>query len=179
VILREASFEDAPALAEIYAHHVLHGFGTFEEEPPSAEELGQRLAEVRARGLPWLVAEDEEDGGLLGYAYASTFRTRSAYRFTVEDSVYVAPDSQGRGVGRALLGELIARCEALGARQMLAVIGDSANAPSIALHRAMGFEMCGTTRAVGYKAGRWVDIVSMQRPLGDGAEAPPSGDGIL
>ena len=179
MILREASFEDATALAAIYAHHVLHGFGTFEETPPSEEELGQRLAEVRARGLPWIVAEDEEGGALLGYAYASPFRTRSAYRFTVEDSVYVAPEAQGRGVGRALLAELIARCEALGARQMLAVIGDSANAASIALHRAAGFEMSGTTRAVGYKAGRWVDIVSMQRALGPGAEEPPSGAGIF
>ena len=179
MILREASFEDAPALATIYAHHVLHGFGTFEETPPSAEELGQRLAEVRARGLPWLVVEDEVDGGLLGYAYASPFRTRTAYRFTVEDSVYVAADAQGRGVGKALLAELITRCEALGVRQMLAVIGDSANTASIALHRAAGFEMSGTTRAVGYKAGRWVDIVSMQRALGPGADAPPSGEGIF
>jgi L-amino acid N-acyltransferase YncA len=177
VILREARPDDAPGVARIYAHHVLHGFGTFEETPPSVEEMGRRLADVRTRGLPWLVAE--EGGALLGYAYVSPFRLRSAYRFTVEDSVYVAADSQGRGVGRALLAELIARCEALGVRQMLAVIGDSANTPSIALHRAAGFEMSGTARAVGYKAGRWLDIVSMQRALGPGADAPPNGDGIL
>jgi L-amino acid N-acyltransferase YncA len=177
VILREATADDAPGVAQIYAHHVLNGFGTFEETPPSAQEMALRLAEVRARGLPWLVAE--EGGALLGYAYASPFRLRSAYRFTLEDSVYVAPESQGRGVGRALLAELIARCEALGVRQMLAVIGDSANTPSIALHRAAGFEMSGTAHAVGYKAGRWVDIVSMQRPLGPGSSEPPDGDGIL
>ena len=177
MILREATPQDAPGLATIYAHHVLHGFGTFEEEPPSAEEMARRLAEIVARGLPWLVAEEGSE--LLGYAYASPFRLRTAYRFTVEDSVYVSAQSQGRGVGRVLLTELIARCEALGVRQMLAVIGDSANAASIALHRAMGFEMSGTTRAVGYKAGRWVDIVSMQRALGPGASAPPSGMGIL
>jgi phosphinothricin acetyltransferase len=173
VILREATADDAPGVAGIYASHVLHGFGTFEETPPSAEEMAQRLAEVRARGLPWLVAED--GGVLLGYAYASPYRLRSAYRFTVEDSVYVAAKSQGRGVGRALLAELIARCEALGLRQMLAVIGDSANAPSIALHRAAGFELRGTAVGVGYKAGRWVDIVWMQRALGADAERPPEG----
>ena len=111
MILREARPDDAPGVARIYAHHVLHGFGTFEETPPSVEEMGRRLADVRTRGLPWLVAE--EGGALLGYAYVSPFRLRSAYRFTVEDSVYVAADSQGRGVGRALLAELIARCEAL------------------------------------------------------------------
>jgi phosphinothricin acetyltransferase len=177
VNLREATLADAPALAAIYAHHVLHGFGTFEETPPSAEDMAQRLAEVSLRRLPWLLAE--EDGVVLGYAYASPFRTRSAYRYTVEDSVYVAADSQGRGVGRLLLRELIARCEALGIRQMLAVIGDSANTASIALHSAAGFEMSGVTHAVGYKAGRWVDIVSMQRELGPGASAPPSGPGIL
>jgi phosphinothricin acetyltransferase len=177
VILREATLADAPAIAAIYAHHVLHGFGTFEETPPSAEEMAQRLAEVTLRGLPWLAAE--EDGGVLGYAYASPFRLRSAYRYTVEDSVYVDAGSQGRGVGRSLLRELIARCEALGVRQMLAVIGDSANTASIALHASEGFEVSGTTHAVGYKAGRWVDIVSMQRALGPGAAAPPSGRGIL
>ncbi|HSZ53125.1 MAG TPA: GNAT family N-acetyltransferase [Caulobacteraceae bacterium] len=177
MILREATLADAPAIAAIYAHHVLHGFGTFEETPPSAEEMAQRMAEVSLRRLPWLAAE--EGGVVLGYAYASPFRLRSAYRYTVEDSVYVAADSQGRGVGRSLLRELIARCEALGIRQMLAVIGDSANAASIALHAAEGFEMSGVTHAVGYKAGRWVDIVSMQRELGLGASAPPSGTGIL
>jgi L-amino acid N-acyltransferase YncA len=170
VIVRDAAPKDAPGLAEVYAPHVLHGFGTFEETPPSAHEMAQRLEEVRARGLPWLVAEEE--GALLGYAYAAPYRLRSAYRFTVEDSVYVAADGQGRGVGKALLAELIARCEALGLRQMMAVIGDSANAPSIALHRAAGFEMCGTASAVGYKAGRWLDIVWMQRALGMGAEPP-------
>jgi phosphinothricin acetyltransferase len=173
VIVRDATTEDAPGLAEIYAAHVLHGFGTFEETPPSVGEMAQRLEDVRTRGLPWLVAEGE--GALLGYAYAAPYRPRSAYRFTVEDSVYVAAGSQGRGVGRALLTTLIARCEALGLRQMLAVIGDSGNAPSIALHSAVGFELRGTAVAVGYKAGRWVDIVWMQRALGADAERPPEG----
>lgn len=169
MIVRPATDDDAPALAAIYSHHVRRGLGTFEETPPTAEEMAARLARVRNRGLPWRAAEAE--GRLLGYAYAGPFRDRAAYRFTVEDSVYVAPDAQGRGVGKALLAEVIAACEAAGMRQMMAVIGDSANAPSIALHRALGFETCGIGRALGFKFGRWVDIVWMQRALGANAAA--------
>ena len=176
MILRQAGATDAAALAEIYGHHVLHGLGTFEETPPGAEEMATRLAAVLGRGLPWLVAE--ADGALLGYAYAGPFRLRAAYRYTVEDSVYVAPDAVGRGLGRVLLTEVIARCEALGLRQMAAVIGDSSNAASIGLHSALGFEMRGVLPALGFKHGRWVDVVWMQRALGVGASAAPSAPGL-
>jgi phosphinothricin acetyltransferase len=174
--LRPAEPEDVPAIQAIYAHHVLHGLGTFEEVPPTQADMASRCAAVLDRGLPWLVAED---GEVLGYAYAGPFRTRAAYRFTVEDSVYVAEAARGRGVGRALLTAIIAECEAMGLRQMVGVIGDSGNAASIALHRALGFELKATVEAVGWKHGRWVDVVWMQRALGPGATAPPDDPGIL
>jgi L-amino acid N-acyltransferase YncA len=173
--LRPAEPEDVPAIQAIYAHHVLHGLGTFEEVPPSPAEIAERCAAVLNRGLPWLVAED---GEVLGYAYAGPFRTRAAYRFTVEDSVYVAEASRGKGVGRALLTAIIAECETMGLRQMVGVIGDSGNAASIALHRACGFELKAIVEAVGWKHGRWVDVVWMQRALGPGSSAPPDGPGI-
>ncbi len=163
MILRDAREDDVAAITAIYAHHVLHGLGTFEETPPDREQMAARLQAVQARGLPWLVAQDDD---VAGYAYASPYNLREAYRHTVEDSVYVAPGREGRGVGRALLEALIARCQALGLRQMMAVIGDSANAASIGLHTALGFEVKGVGSAVGFKHGRWVDIVWMQRPLG-------------
>lgn len=163
MIVRPATPADATAIAEIYAHHVLHGWGTFEEVPPTTEEILGRMADVAARGLPWFVAE--EDGRLLGYAYAGAFRTRAAYRHTAETSVYVAHGHQGRGVGRALLAAVIAACRAANVRQLLAVIGGSENAGSIALHAAFGFEPVGTLRHVGFKAGRWVDVVMMQKSL--------------
>lgn len=171
LLLRPSTPADAPALAAIYAHHVLHGTGTFELEPPDAAEMARRRDDVTAKGLPWLVAE--RDGAVLGYAYANHFRPRRAYRFCLEDSVYVAPEAQGRGLGRLLLAELLARSSALGARQMLAVIGDAQNAGSIALHRALGFEPTGVLRASGWKAGRWLDVVLMQRALGLGDTSPP------
>jgi phosphinothricin acetyltransferase len=150
---------------------VLHGLASFEEEPPSREELGRRLDEVQRRGLPWLVADF--GGALAGYGYCAPYRARSAYRYALEDSVYVSPDALGRGVGTALLAELIRRCEALGYRQLVAVIGDSAHAASINLHAALGFLRVGTLRSVGFKFGRWVDGVIMQRALGPGdAQAP-------
>ena len=163
-ILRDATEADAPAVQSVYAHHVLHGLGTFEEEPPSPDEMAARMRAVLARGLPWLVAED--DGRLLGYAYAGPYRDRSGYRFTAEDSVYVSPDAQRRGAGRALLSGVLERCTGLGLRHMIAAIGDSGNAASIELHRACGFEVCGTLHAVGFKHGRWVDVVFMERTLG-------------
>ena len=172
MLIRPSAPADVPAIAAIYGHHVLTGFGSFEEEPPSMSDMAERREAIVARGLPYLVAEDA--GRVLGYAYAGPFRPRAAYRYTVEDSVYVAPDAQGRGAGRALLTELIVVCEALGLRQMVAVIGDSGNAGSIALHRALGFEDIGVGQGFGFKHGRWVDIVWMQKALNGGDQAPPS-----
>lgn len=171
-VLRPASQNDAEALHAIYAHHVRHGLASFELEPPGVDEMRQRIARILGDGFPYLVAES--DGRILGYAYASWFRTRPAYRFTVEDSVYLAPDATGRGIGRQLLTELIARCEALGFRQMIAVIGDSANAASIGVHRACGFGSMAVLQATGFKFGRWVDTVLMQRALGPGADTLPA-----
>lgn len=172
IAVRDATDADIPAIAEIYGHHVRCGLGTFEETPPSPEEMRQRHADILARGLPWLVAVDRR-GRVLGYAYAAPYRLRSAYRYTLEDSIYVAPQAQRRGIGRTLLQALVARCTALGFRQMIAVIGDSVNAASIGLHARAGFERIGILAAVGYKQARWVDAVLMQRPLGDGAGTPP------
>jgi L-amino acid N-acyltransferase YncA len=176
VRVREAAPDDAPALAAIYGHHVLHGVGTFEETSPSPEEMTRRLEAVRALRLPYLVAQAEE--GVIGFAYASAFRPRAAYRYAAEDSVYVAPGHIGRGVGRALVGEVVARCEAMGLRQLVAVIGGSDNTASIGLHRSLGFEMKGVTPGLGFKHGRWVDVVWMQKALNAGATAPPSGAGL-
>lgn len=174
--IRAAMSDDAAALAAIYGHNVIHGFGTFEEIVPSTEEMGRRLSSVLKLGLPYLVAEI--DGEVAGFAYASAFRTRAAYRYTVEDSVYVAPDRQGQGVGKALLLAVIAECEALGLRQMVAMIGDSENAGSIGVHRSCGFEPSGVLRGLGFKAGRWVDVVTMQRTLNSGMEGIPAEAGM-
>ena len=176
MIIRPATPADAPVVGDIYGHHVLHGLGTFEEIPPSNEEIAGRIAAVQDRGLPYLVAEDE--ARVIGFAYAAPFRPRAAYRYTVEDSVYIAPDAIGKGVGKALVSRVIAECEALGLRQMVAVIGDSENAGSIGLHRSLGFEHAGVGRAFGYKLGRWVDIVWMQRSLNGGDEALPTTEGL-
>ena len=159
------------AVTTIYAKHVLHGLASFEEVPPLLAEMQSRRAGVLQLGLPYLVAE--LDGRVVGYSYATLYRARPAYRYTVEDSVYVASDVHGRGVGTALLAELIARCERGPWRQMLAVIGDSDNAGSIALHRRMGFTPAGKLVSVGYKLGRWVDSVFMQRALGAGDSTDP------
>lgn len=173
VELRDARPEDLPAIQRIYAHHVRHGLGSFEETPPDLVEMTRRHADVTGRGLPWLAAV-ASDGQLLGYAYAAPFRARSAYRFTVEDSIYVAPEAARRGIGRALLQCLVDRCVALDLRLMIAVIGDSGNAGSIALHQSVGFGPPSVLAGAGFKHGRWVDIVLMQRKLGAGTEAPPS-----
>ncbi|MGF1630663.1 MAG: GNAT family N-acetyltransferase [Kiloniellaceae bacterium] len=167
--VRPAKAGDIPAIQAIYAHHVLHGIASFEEEPPEQEEIRRRLADIRGRGLPYLVAEDlPGSGAILGFAYAAPYRARPAYRYTLEDSVYVLPGKGGRGIGSALLGVLIDLCEGLGFRQMVAVIGDSDNAGSIRLHARHGFRDCGTLASVGFKHGRWVDSVFMQRALGPG-----------
>ena len=166
--IRPATLDDAAALAEVYGHHVLHGLGTFEEIPPSTEEMRRRVTAVLGFGLPYLVAEIE--GGVAGFAYASAFRTRAAYRYTVEDSVYIAPDRLGQGIGKALLLQVIEASEALGLRQMVALIGDSANAGSIGVHRSCGFAPSGILSGLGFKAGRWVDVVTMQRELNAGGD---------
>jgi L-amino acid N-acyltransferase YncA len=169
--VRPASPQDLPAVQSIYAYHVLHGLASFEEEPPPVEEMQRRFADVTGQGLPYLVAE--EKGEILGYGYCSLYRTRSAYRYTLEDSIYVKEGRQGKGIGKMILTELIARCEALHYRQMIAVIGDSANAGSIKLHASLGFVRAGVLRSSGFKFGRWVDSVYMQRPLGQGDGTKP------
>jgi phosphinothricin acetyltransferase len=168
---RPATPVDLGAIHAIYAHHVLNGLASFEEVPPTPDEMRRRFDEVIGRGLPFLSLE--LDGAIAGYGYCAPYRARSAYRYALEDSVYVRPDMVGRGIGRALLSGLIGRCEALGYRQLVAVIGDSANTASIALHAGQGFLRAGTLRSVGFKFGRWVDSVIMQRPLGRGDAAPP------
>ncbi len=165
-VVRDSFDDDMPGVHLIYSHHVLHGAASFEEAPPAVEELTRRRADVLGRGLPYLVAE--VDRQIVGYSYAAPYRSRSAYRFTVEDSVYVIQGLGRRGIGRALLSMLINRCEAGEWRQMVAVIGDINNEPSIALHRHLGFNLVGTLRAVGYKFDRWIDTVLMQRALGTG-----------
>ena len=172
--IRPATEADIPEIQSIYAHHVLAGTGTFEEEPPSVEEMQERFENVRSRGWDWLVAVDAT--GVLGYAYYTQFRDRSAYRFTAEDSVYVREDVRGQGVGKALVVRLIEDATAQGFRQMVAVIGDAENVGSIGVHATLGFQMAGTLRAVGLKLGRWLDVVTMQRPLGRGSEDVPAAD---
>jgi phosphinothricin acetyltransferase len=169
--IRPATLADIPAITRIYANAVTHGTASFELQPPDEAEMKQRMTALLDGGFPYLAAD--AGGELLGYAYAGYYRTRPAYRFTVEDSIYIAPQAQRRGVGRALLDALIVESEHRGFRQMLAVIGDSANAASIELHRAAGFRMVGTFENVGYKFGRWLDSVMMQRALGPGAKSDP------
>lgn len=173
-LIRDAAARDMAAVAEIYRGHVLGGLASFETEPPSAGEMDLRRQGIQQSGLPYHVAE--LDGAIAGYAYAARYRTRAAYRYTVEDSIYVSPDWSGRGIGRALLSALIERCAALGYRQMLAVIGDSANDASIRLHERAGFRKAGLLSSVGFKHGRWVDAVLMQRSLGAGdSDLPDAG----
>jgi phosphinothricin acetyltransferase len=169
--IRPSRDEDVAAIAEIYGYHVLHGVASFEEVPPSSDEIAYRRDQLTALRLPYLVAE--RSGCVLGYCYASRYRTRSAYRFTVEDSIYVDVSEHGRGIGRALLATLIERCAELGYRQMVAVIGGSDQWPSIRLHEALGFTRTGLLPAVGFKFGSWIDTVFMQRPLGAGATILP------
>jgi phosphinothricin acetyltransferase len=166
LLIRPVADADVGAITAIYAESVLHGTGTFELEPPAADEMVRRIAEVTGNGLPWLVVET--GGAVAGFAYANHFRPRRAYRFCLEDSIYLAPSTRGRGVGRLLLAELLAQAQSRGARQMLAVIGDAANLGSVGVHRAVGFEPAGVLRAAGWKFGRWLDVVLMQRRLGEG-----------
>lgn len=173
--LRDTDAADLPAITALYAEEVLHGTATFELDPPDTDEMGKRLAGVRALDLPWLTAE--VDGRFAGYAYLSPFRLRPAYRYCVELSVYVTPEARGRGVGRALMQALIARARAMGLRHLIGAIGDSANVGSIALHRTCGFREAGVWRETGWKFGRWIDVVLMQLDLmPDGR--PPKSDGL-
>jgi phosphinothricin acetyltransferase len=171
VSIRPAGLDDIPAITRIYDHAVAQGTASFELEPPDQAEMARRMRALLDGGFPYLAAEI--DGALAGYAYAGHYRTRPAYRFSVEDSIYIAPQAQRRGVGRALLDRLIVESESRGFRQMIAVIGDSAQTASIALHRAAGFRMVGTIENVGYKFDRWLDSVLMQRALGKGATTKP------
>jgi len=172
VEVRAAAQGDLAAIQAIYAHHVLRGLATFEEMPPDVEEMRRRHADVTARGLPYLVAVERSE--VLGYGYCAPYRARSAYRYALEDSIYSKDGHLGKGIGTQLLTELLRICEGLGYRQVIAVIGDSANAGSIALHARLGFVRVGTLRSTGYKLGRWVDSVLMQRPLGPGDGTPPT-----
>jgi L-amino acid N-acyltransferase YncA len=176
IALRPATPADIPAITRIYAHAVIHGTASFELEPPDETEMTRRMQAMLSGGFPYIVAENAGalmGQAILGYAYAGPYRTRPAYRFTVEDSIYVDPNAHRRGIGRVLLACLIEESESRGFRQMLAVIGDSAQTPSIQVHRALGFRMVGSFENVGFKFGRWLDSVLMQRDLGPGATTQP------
>jgi phosphinothricin acetyltransferase len=170
LILRAARAQDIPAITAIYGPNVRDGIASFEYEPPDEAEMAKRQAAILGAGYPYLVAE--LNGVVVGYAYASAYRTRPGYRFAVENSVYVSPTAQGKGVGKALLDRLIDECARQGYRQMIAVIGNLSNAGSIALHRAAGFTVVGVLPSIGWKLGRWVDCVLMQRALGEGETTP-------
>ena len=169
--IRPSTDADVAAITAIYTHHVLHGTGTFEIDPPTAQDMGARRADVLTKGLPYLVAE--EDGRVLGFAYCTWFKPRPAYRFSAEDSIYLAPEAAGRGLGRQLLTALAGEAEARGVRKLIAVIGDSANAGSVGVHRALGFKQVGVIRSCGWKFERWLDIVLMEKALGAGDRQPP------
>ncbi|MEY4977885.1 MAG: hypothetical protein RLZZ352_155 [Pseudomonadota bacterium] len=171
ILIRPSRDEDLAAITRIYGHHVLHSTGTFETTPPTQADMQARRADVLAKGLPWLVLE--ADGAVQGFAYGNWFKPRPAYRFSAEDSIYLAPEATGQGWGRALLTELLAALERAGVRRVMAVIGDSANAGSVGVHRALGFEPAGVIPACGWKFGHWLDIVLMQRPLGAGSSSAP------
>lgn len=164
--IRPATDADVPGITAIYAHHVLHGTGTFETTPPTEADMAARRADVLSKGLPYLVAE--EDGRLLGFAYCQWFKPRPAYRFSAEDSIYMHPEAGGKGLGKQLLAELARQAEAAGVRKLIAVIGDSANAGSIGVHRALGFTPAGLFKSCGWKFGRWLDIVLMEKFIGAG-----------
>jgi L-amino acid N-acyltransferase YncA len=171
LLIRPSTPVDLPAITAVYAWNVMNGTGTFELEPPDLAEMTRRRDDVTGKDLPWLVAE--RSGQVLGYAYANHFRPRKAYRFCLEDSIYLAKDAQGQGVGKLLLAELLSQCEARGARQMLAVIGDSANLGSIGVHKALGFVQTGVIASAGWKFDGWRDVVMMQRGLGLGDSTAP------
>ena len=172
LLIRPSHDQDLPQITAIYAHHVLHGTGTFETDPPSVADMSNRRSDVLGKGLPYLVAE--QDGVVVGFAYGNWFKPRPAYRYSVEDSIYLSPDLHRKGLGRALLAELLARFEAAGIRKVMAIIGDSANAGSVGVHRALGFTQVGMVESCGWKFGAWRDIVIMQKTLGAGDTLPPA-----
>jgi phosphinothricin acetyltransferase len=170
-IIRPSTDADVPAFTAIYTHHVLHGTGTFEIEPPSQADMASRRADVLSKGLPYLVMEDQ--GRVLGFAYCNWFKPRPAYRFSAEDSIYMAPDAVGSGYGRALLAELAGQAERVGVRKLIAVIGDSGNAGSVGVHRSVGFTPVGVLKSCGWKFDRWLDVVLMEKMLGSGDSTSP------
>ena len=170
-LIRPSRDEDIAAITAIYRHHVLTGTGTFEIDPPTEADMTTRRADVLGKGLPYLVVEDA--GQVLGFAYCNWFRPRAAFRFSAEDSIYMAPHAHQKGLGRALLAELCKQAEQAGIRKMIAVIGDSANAGSIGVHRSLGFTAAGSVTSCGWKFDRWLDIVFMEKPLGPGDSTPP------
>lgn len=171
LIIRPSTDADLPAITAIYAHHVLTGTGTFEVDPPSLDDMRGRRADVLSKGLPWLVALD--DGNVIGYAYCNWFKPRPAYRFSAEDSIYLSPEAAGKGFGRTLLAELMAQAQRAGVRKLIAVIGDSANAGSIAVHAFAGFQPVGVLKSCGWKFDKWLDVVLMDKFLGEADETPP------
>ena len=172
LIIRPSNDTDLPAITEIYAHHVLTGTGTFEVDPPSLDDMRGRRADVLSKGLPWLVAVENEK--VVGYAYCNWFKPRPAYRFSAEDSIYLSPEVAGKGVGRTLLAELIAQAQRVGVRKLIAVIGDSANAGSIAVHKSAGFQTVGVLKSCGWKFDKWLDVVMMDKALGEADSTPPA-----
>jgi len=173
-LLRPSVDADLPSIHAVYAHHVLHGTGTFEVDPPSLEDMTARRLDVLGKGLPWLVAV--RDGQVIGYAYCNWFKPRPAYRFSAEDSIYLAPGAQGQRLGRALLAELAAQAEKAGVRKLIAVIGDSANTGSVGVHAAVGFQPVGVLKSCGWKFDRWLDVVLMDKPLGQADTTAPTLD---
>jgi phosphinothricin acetyltransferase len=173
-IIRSSQDQDLAAITAIYGHHVLHGTGTFEVDPPSQEDMRTRRADVLSKGLPYLVAADGEQ--VLGFAYCNWFKPRPAYKFSAEDSIYISPEAQGKGLGRALLAELSAHAEKAGVRKLIAVIGDSANTGSIGLHLSVGFHHVGTLKSCGWKFNQWLDVVMMEKTIGLGDSCPPQTD---
>ncbi len=172
--IRSSEDRDLAAITGIYSHHVLYGTGTFETTPPTEIDMAARRADVLSKGLPYLVAE--ENGQLLGFAYCQWFKPRPAYRFSAEDSIYLHPDAAGKGLGKELLAVLSAQAESAGVRKLIAVIGDSANLGSVGVHRSMGFSQVGTLKSCGWKFDKWLDVVLMEKPLGEGDRTPPAAD---
>ena len=170
--IRPSSDQDVPAITAIYGHHVQHGTGTFETTPPTESDMAARRADVLSKALPYLVAE--EAGRVVGFAYCQWFKPRPAYRFSAEDSIYLHPDVAGQGLGKQLLTALVGQAEAAGIRKLIAVIGDSNNAGSVGVHKALGFEQVGVIKSCGWKFGRWLDIVLMEKPLGEADRSAPA-----